>query len=255
MFDIAVFANPAKQKRDFLATTEVEAQEMGPELRSEFDQLKEENPSILMSGNFWMDFVLTYKRHLTTLVFGRAVMTVLTLIAVLASESLLDESNTGAAAIGFLIFYAIVQVILKVVNAWTALYQSQIFVNVRTFITLRVNVKLLRMGQLSSADFSTGNLKTLISSDVYRVAELFHGVLRNGLPCLLGLIILGPVIVYNMGLPGLISIVVGFGAMPLSFWLGKYVHKKEELIKKEEDDLSTLVGEWVINVRLLRFLG
>ena len=43
--------------------------------------------------------------------------------------------------------------------------------------------------------------------------------------------------------------------MPLSFWLGKYVHQQEDLIKKEEDALSTIVGEWVSNVRLLRFLG
>jgi len=255
MFDIAVFANPAKLKRDFLATTEVKTQAMGPELQSEFDQIREENPSVLMTENFWLDFVRTYKQHLSLLVFGRGIMTVLVLITVFTSEWILDETNTIEAAIGFLIFYTVVQIILKLVNAWTALYQSQLFVNTRTFVTLRVNTKLLRMGQLSSNDFSTGNLKTLISSDVYRIAELFHGIARNGLPCILALIILGPVIVYYMGLPGVIAIVVGFGAMPLSFWLAKYIHSQEELIKQEEDTLSTIIGEWVINVRLLRFLG
>jgi len=255
MFDIAVFANPAKLKRDFLATTEVKTQTMGPELQSEFDQIREENPSVLMTGNFWLDFVRTYRQHLSLLVFGRGIMTVLVLIAVFTSEWILDETNTIEAAIGFLIFYTVVQIILKLVNAWTALYESQLFVNTRTFVTLRVNTKLLRMGQLSSNDFSTGNLKTLISSDVYRIAELFHCIARNGLPCILALIILGPVIVHYMGLPGVIAIVVGFGAMPLSFWLAKYIHSQEELIKQEEDTLSTIIGEWVINVRLLRFLG
>ncbi|HIG41092.1 MAG TPA: ABC transporter ATP-binding protein [Gammaproteobacteria bacterium] len=255
MFDLAVFANPARLKREFLATTEVGYQVMGPELQSEYDHIKEESPDILMGGNFWMDFIRTYKSHLSTLLCGRVMMTLLTLVAVLASAWILDESNTLTASLGFLLFYALVQIVLKVVNAWTSLYQSQLFVNTRTFVTLRVNVKLLRMGLLSSSDFSTGNLKTLISSDIYRIGELFHAVTRNGLPCLLGLILLGPVIVYNMGWSGVIAMVVAFGAMPLSFWLGKYVHKKEELIKKEEDDLSTIVGEWVTNVRLLRFLG
>ncbi|MFT5209274.1 MAG: ABC-type bacteriocin/lantibiotic exporter with double-glycine peptidase domain [Flavobacterium sp.] len=255
MFDIAVFANPAKLRKDFLATTEVQTQKMGPELQSEFDKMRQENPDVLMTGNFWLDFIQTYKKHLSLLVFGRAVMTVLVLIAVLASEWILDESNTVEASIGFVIFYTIIQVILKIINAWNALYQSQLFVNTRTFVTLRVNTKLLRMGQLSTNDFSTGNLKTLISSDVYRIGELFHGIARNGLPCILALLILGPMIVYYMGLPGVISIIVGFGAMPLSFWLAKYIHSQEELIKQEEDTLSTIIGEWVTHVRLLRFLG
>tara|TARA_R110002072_G_scaffold31735_10_gene97613 strand:- start:18662 stop:20578 length:1917 start_codon:yes stop_codon:yes gene_type:complete len=255
MFDLAIFAHPAKLKKAFLATTVVAPQAMGDELQREFDCLREESPDIRMSGNFWLDFVQTYRGHIGRLVAGRAVMTVLVLIAVLASERILDTSNSMNAAIWLVVFYAIVQLILKVVNAWTAQLQSQLFVCVRTFVTLRMNVKLLRMGQLSGEDFSTGNLKTLVSSDIYRIAELFHGIARNGLPCLLGLLLLGPVIVYYMGWPGVIAMLVAFGAMPLSFWLGKYVHKKEGLIKAEEDTLATIVGEWVTNVRLLRFLG
>ncbi len=255
MFDIAVFANPARLKRDFLATTDVKRQKMGPELQAEFDHIKEENPDLLMGGNFWLDFVRSFKKHISMMVFGRFVMTIMVLLAVIASEKILDESNDLSSAVTFLVIYSLAQIAMKVVNAWTSLYQSQLFVSVRTFITVRVNIKLLRMGQLSTSDFSTGNLKTLVSSDVYRVGEFLNGVARNGIPCLLALIILGPVIIMKMGLPGLIAMVVGFGAMPLSFWLGKYVHKKEKLIKKEEDDLSTIVGEWVTNVRLLRFLG
>jgi ATP-binding cassette subfamily B multidrug efflux pump len=255
MFDLAIFANPAKLKRDFLATTEVATMTMGDELRREFDHLKEETPNIHMSGNFWWDFVLTYKNHLGRLVAGRAVMTVLILIAVLASQQILDVSNSMNAAIGLVVFYTLVQIVLKIVNAWTAQLQSQLFILVRTFVTLRMNVKLLRMGPISGEDFSTGNLKTLVSSDIYRIAELLHGLARNGLPCVLGLLLLGPVIVYYMGWPGVIAMVVAFGAMPLSFLLGKYVHKKEGVIKQEEDTLATIVGEWVTNVRLLRFLG
>jgi len=255
MFDLAVFANPARLKDEFLATTEVKSQAMGSELQAEFDQIKQQNPDLLMTDSFWLDFIRTYKRHLGQLVLARAAMTLLLLVAVLASTRILNEANSLNAAVGFLLIYSIVQVILKVVNSWAALLQSQLLVCTRTFVTLRMNVKLLRMGQLSTSEFSTGNLKTLISSDIYRIAELLHGVCRNGLPCVLALLMLGPVIVMYMGWPGVIAILVGFGAMPLSFWLGKYVHRKEDLIKKEEDDLSTIVGEWVTNVRLLRFLG
>ena len=255
MFDLAVLANPARLKREFLATTEVAAQVVPAELQTEFDQIREENPDVLMTGAFWWDFIRTYKKHISLLVAGRAVMTLLVLAAVLASQRILDQTNTLNAAIWLLVFYTLVQIIMKIANAWAALLQSQLFVCARTFVTLRVNAKLLRMGELSSAEFTSGNLKTLISSDIYRIGDFFHAVSRNGVPCLLGLVILGPVIVHYMGVAGLFAIAVGFGAMPLAFILGKYVHRQEDLIKTQEDTLSTIIGEWVTNVRLLRFLG
>jgi ABC-type bacteriocin/lantibiotic exporter with double-glycine peptidase domain len=255
MFDLAILANPARLKRDFLATTEVAEQAMPDELRAEFNKIREQDPELLMTGAFWWDFVRTYKQHISLLVVGRGAMILLVLASVLASQRILDESNTITAAICLLVFYTVVQLVMKGINAWTALLQSQLLVCTRTFVTLRMNVKLLRMGQLSTDEFTTGNLKTLVSSDVYRIADLFHAVARNGLPCLLGLIILGPVIVYYMGTPGLFAMVVGFGVMPLAFALAKYVHKQEMLIKAEEDNLATIIGEWVTNVRLLRFLG
>jgi ABC-type bacteriocin/lantibiotic exporter with double-glycine peptidase domain len=255
MFDLAVFANPAQLKRDFLATTEVAPQQIPDELQIEFDQIQEENPDVLMSGHFWWDFVRTYKKHLSLLVAGRGVMTLLILASVLASERILDATNTMTAALWLVVFYAVVQLVMKVINAWTSVLQSQLLVCTRTFVTLRLNAKLLRMGTLSSDEFSTGNLKTLISSDIYRIGDLFHAIFRNGVPCLLGLVILGPVIVYYMGWPGVIAMLVSFGAMPLAFILGGYIHRKEEIIKAEEDKLATIIGEWVSNARLLRFLS
>lgn len=255
MFDLKIFANPAQLKRDFLATTDVADQAVPVELAREFEQLRQENPEVLMSGNFWWDFVRTYRSHITQLVAGRAVMTVLILIAVLASQQLLDDTNSLTAAIWLLVFYALVQLTAKVVNAWSALLQSQLLVCTRAFVTLRMNAKLLRMGALASEEFSSGNLKTLVSSDIYRIGDFFHSVSRNGVPCLLAVLILGPVIVYLMGIPGLLAMLAGFGAMPLAFLFGRYVHRKEEQIKREEDTLATIITEWVTNVRLLRFLG
>lgn len=255
MFDLSVFGNPARLKREYLATTEVAPQPMGEELRKEFNHLQDESPDILIEGNFWWNFVRTYPKHIRALILGRGMMTVLVLGAVLLSQQILQESTTMTAAIWLVVIYGVLQVALRIVNAWVAQIQNQLFVMARTFVTLRMNVKLLRMGHLSGEDFSTGNLKTLVSSDIYRIGEFLHGIAMNGMPCLLALILLGPVIVYYMGWPGVIAMVVGFGAMPMSFWFGKYVHRKEELIKQEEDTLATIIGEWVSNVRLLRFLG
>ena len=255
MFDLAVLANPARLKREFLAVNDVAEQAMPKELAREFDQLREENPDVRIGGSFWWDFIMTYRSHLAILTASRAINTLLILGAVLLSQDILDEGNTLTDAVWLLVGFTVIQLTMRLVNAWSAVLQSQLLVCTRTFVTLRMNVKLLRMGQLASNEFSTGNLKTLISSDIYRVGDFLHAIFRNGVPCLLGLFILGPVIVDFMGVPGLIAMVVGFGAMPLAFYLGGYVHRKEELIKTEEDRLATMIGEWVTNVRLLRFLG
>jgi ABC-type bacteriocin/lantibiotic exporter with double-glycine peptidase domain len=255
MFDLAIFANPGRLKREFLKSTDVATQPMGSELRAEFEQIKDENADVLITGHFWRDFCRTYKKHISLLVLGRAITTLLVLVAVLASQRILDESNSLTASLWLLVFFAVAQFVQRIVNAWSALLQSQLLVCTRTFVTLRMNYKLLRMGQLTSDEFSTGNLKTLISSDIYRIADFLHSVSRNGMPCLLALIFLGPVIWMYMGVPGLIAVLAGFGAMPLAYFISGYVHKKEGLIKTEEDTLGTIIGEWVTNVRLLRFLG
>ena len=67
MFDLAVFANPARLKREFLAVTDIAPQEMPHELEREFNQIREESPDVLMTGSFWMDFVRTYRGLLTGL--------------------------------------------------------------------------------------------------------------------------------------------------------------------------------------------
>lgn len=255
MFDLAILANPARLKRAFLATTNVAPQAVPPELQREFDQLRQQSPDVLMSGRFWRDFIGTYPGLILKLIAGRGVITLLVLVSVLASQRILGEANSLTAALWLLGFYAVAQLVSLVINAWTSVLQSQLLVCTRTFVTLRLNAKLLAMGTLSSEEFSTGNLKTLISSDIYRIGDLFHSVFRNGVPCALAMLILGPVIVYYMGIPGLVAIGVGFGAMPLAFLLGRYVHRKEEIIKAQEDKLATIIGEWVANVRVLRYLS
>ena len=255
MFNLSLFANPARLKREFLAVTEVTHQARPRELQQEFEQLKSEQPDAVMTGNFWRDFLRSYPRQLLTVMTGRVTNTLLILVAVLISQQLLDDSASFTAAIWMLVCYALVQLVMKIINAWVSMCSSQLMVCARTFVTLRMNMKLLRMGQITSDEFSTGNLKTLISSDIYRIGDILHSMSLNGIPCLLGLIFLGPVIVWNMGLPGLLAMAVGFGAMPLAFALGGYVHRKETAIKQEEDQLATIVGEWVTNVRLLRFLS
>ena len=255
MFDLTLFSSPRGLKQGFLQCTDVAPQAMGPELRSDFEKIRQEDADLLISGNFWWDFMRSYGRHLSVIVSLRGVGSILILASVLFSQRILDETNSVTASLWLLFFYALAQFFHRIVNAYVALLQNQILVCVRTFVTVRMNWKLLRMGNLSSAEFSTGNLKTLISSDIYRIADFLGSLFRNGIPCLLGLIFLGPVIWIYMGIPGIVAVATAFAALPLAFMFGRYVFHKEEVVKQQEDALATIVGEWVTHVRMLRYLG
>ena len=164
--------------------------------------------------------------------------------AVLVSERLVDPEQRLSQALLMLLIFALTQIIMRVINACTSLLQNQLLVCSRTFVTLRLNAKLLRMGQLASDEFSTGNLKTLISSDIYRISDFLHGISRNGVPCLLGVLLLGPVVVFYMGWPGVIALGLGFAALPLAMVLGpaSTARKKSSKQRRTNSSLSLASG-------------
>lgn len=176
------------------------------------------------------------------------------LVAVLVSERLLDPEQRLSLALLMLLIFALTQIIMRVINACTSLLQNQFLVCSRTFVTLRLNAKLLRMGQLASNEFSTDNLKTLISSDIYRISDFLHGFLATACRACWECSCSDRWWFY-MGWPGVIALGLGFAALPLAMVLGRYIYRKEEVIKAEEDKLVAIIGEWVSNVRLFRFLS
>ena len=75
------------------------------------------------------------------------------------------------------------------------------------------------------------------------------------MPAVLCVFILGPFVIMKMGAAGLMAILSSFLTIPMLTWLGRYTDRQETKIKRHEDSLATLIGEWVSNIRLIRYLG
>lgn len=125
---------------------------------------------------------------------------------------------------------------------------------VETTLVALVSRKLLRLSSLAAARQSSGNLKILITSDARNVGLFMDNVVRNLIPSLASLVVIAPLLVYFAGRSGLFGIFVMMLILPLSLGLNVISSRFKAKGQAELDSLTSLVGEWVKNVRLIRYL-
>ena len=118
-----------------------------------------------------------------------------------------------------------------------------------------ISRKLLRLSSLAAARQSSGNLKTLITSDVRNVGQFLDNATRNLIPALAAILVIAPLLLYFTGLPGLFGLVVMAAVLPISLGLNRISTRYQTKSQGELDNLTSLVGEWVKNVRLVRYLS
>jgi ABC-type multidrug transport system fused ATPase/permease subunit len=126
---------------------------------------------------------------------------------------------------------------------------------VETHLVSLVSRKLLRLSAAAAARQSGGNLKTLITSDVRYVGQFLDNVVRNLIPALAALVVIGPLLVYFTGRAGLFGLLVMAMIVPLSVVLNSVSSRFQAKSQGRLDDLTSLSGEWVKNIRLIRYLS
>lgn len=118
-----------------------------------------------------------------------------------------------------------------------------------------ISRKLLRLEATASQDFSSGNLKTLLTSDLQAVPKFIDQLLQNVLPALISLAVMSPLMFTYAGYAGLIGEGVAFLQIPCAMALAGLMRRYKSRAQGHEDQLTTLVGEWLRNIRLVRFLS
>lgn len=118
-----------------------------------------------------------------------------------------------------------------------------------------ISRKLLRLSATAAARQSSGNLKTLITSDVRNVGQFVDNAVRNLIPALISLSVVGPLVIMFSGRPGALGLLVMAAGIPIALGLNVINARLETRSKEALDRLTTLAGEWVKNVRLIRYLS
>jgi ABC-type multidrug transport system fused ATPase/permease subunit len=122
-------------------------------------------------------------------------------------------------------------------------------------LVARISQKLLRLSSAAAARQSSGNLKILITSDVRNVGQFLDNAVRNLIPALASLAVIGPLLVHFSGRPGLFGLFVMTLVIPVSVGLNAICSHYQMKSQSELDKLTALAGEWVKNIRLIRYLS
>ncbi len=115
--------------------------------------------------------------------------------------------------------------------------------------------KLVRLSPRAASAHSAGNLKVLITSDVKNVGTFLDNAVRNLVPTFAAMIVITPLIIQFTGWAGIIGIIAMFSLLPMSLGLNRISSHFQNRSQSELDRLTSLVGEWVSNIRLVRYLS
>jgi ABC-type multidrug transport system fused ATPase/permease subunit len=137
----------------------------------------------------------------------------------------------------------------------SGLQRRWVSVGVESHLVSRISAKLLRLSAAASARQSSGNLKTLITSDVKNIGQFLDSVARGLFPAAAGVLVTAPLLIVLAGRPGLVGVIVTFMGIPLALVLSRISSRFQAKSQAELDNLTTLAGEWVKNIRLIRYLS
>jgi ATP-binding cassette subfamily B multidrug efflux pump len=126
---------------------------------------------------------------------------------------------------------------------------------IETTLVAAISKKLVRLSAASAARQSSGNLKVLITSDVKTIGEFLNNFVRNMIPSAVALAIMTPLLVHFSGKAGVIGILTLAMIIPVAFGLNVISTRLQYKTQARMDELTSLVGEWVKNIRLVRFLS
>lgn len=246
MFDLDYLKSPTRQRDALLTTREIAPQSRPPELARDLVALRRGEAH---GGGVWRGL-----RGLVKEVLGFTVaMRIAMLAAFWCSSRLFADDGAGAVskaatiAGGYLLF----QMLATAAAFRSELAYGRLALAVELHLLTQINKKLLTM----EARFANGNLASLVSSDVPYYAEFVSSLARNLAPALASLVILGPMVAVFAGWPGVIGVATTALIVPIAIALSRTIKRRQDRQQTHLDRVSTLVGEWLRNVRLSRFLG
>ena len=196
---------------------------------------------------------------ITPLLIGSALWNTLSalvvIVAVYASRGLLERMDNLGLLFGLCLAIFFSDIVKAAIQYVDRIRAASIARTLQLHLIHLVNTKLLRIDPSSEKKASMGNLKTLISSDVESVEDFITAAAANWIPTAVIVTILTPVIFSTSGWLGLVGIGVSLLQAPMAVFLARYLERYQERAQGHQDKLTTLVGEWVRNIRLVRYLG
>lgn len=148
---------------------------------------------------------------------------------------------------------------LKVTQAaleyFNACRRLQVHRGIQITLYSLINAKLALIAPSARADISKGQLKTLVGSDVESIEDFISAAIQQWIPVLVSIAILVPVLAIVSGVLGLFALLAALAILPIVLFSTRFVERYQRRAQSKRDDFTTIVGEWIKNIRLVRYLG
>ncbi len=258
-FKLRLTPHFADQKTRFLAETSVPPQDLPTRLTETLDSISQNSleidPSSRSVHSLWFSCFRVILPFLSETLFIAFFGAVAAVFASLAAMKLLEANGKVTSLFSFAFVYFFMNCVSHFAMLKNGKLRSWAGLTAETHLVSLISRKLLRISNLDALHLSSGTLKNLITADTKDIGEFIDNFVRNLIPALVTIIVTLPVIYCFSGRAGLIGIAVMSLVLPVSLLLNKipiYFQTKGLGIL---DSLTSLLGEWVKNIRLVRYLS
>jgi ABC-type bacteriocin/lantibiotic exporter with double-glycine peptidase domain len=259
MFKFSPFSTPSRQRLAVLAAETFAPIPLHPAVERQLQLAgRIDVGETTTIGSKWMLFweVLRGLRELVRdLVLWTVVNSLIVLAAVLITREVFRATSslqTGLSLAGVFLVLRVIQACVEYRNATRRL---QVHRGVQVSLYRIINEKLARLAPAGRAEFSKGQLKTLVGSDVESIEDFISAALMQWTPVTVSTLVVIPALWYLSGWPGLVALLVALALLPVAALGAAIVEHFQKQAQAEQDKLTTSIGEWVKNIRLVRFLG
>jgi ABC-type multidrug transport system fused ATPase/permease subunit len=201
-------------------------------------------------------YVLRSLRRLVVELAARsALQALIVLAAVIVAREVFQGKIALDSALGLVALYLFLK-LAKVSLEYSGFCRRlQLHRGIQIALLALVNEKLSRLSPVGRAAFSKGQLKTLVGSDVESVEDFLSPAIEQWVSLAVSCVVVVPALLLLSGAVGVLALLAGLALVPIavvgSFGVEFFQRRAQAL----QDRLATVVGEWVKNIRLVRFVG
>lgn len=259
MFQFQFFGGLARQRKALLASTAQAPIELSPELLRTLDNLENPDESVFTPpktrlGVMWIG-VVAVKSILLRSVLWRIVSSLVVLAGIMLSIRIVRPDQKFYLAVLFGAGFFLSKCIDGVIDYFDSLRRAQINRAVQSELMRLVNRRLADVDPDGLRSFTKGELKTLVSSDVEAIEDFITAAVQVLMPTIVIMLTLGPAIVWMSGAPGAVALSAAVMCIPLSVVAARGMEFFQLRAQGQQDKLASTIGEWIRNIRLVRFLG
>ena len=258
MFSLNFFGGFRRQRLALAGASDFAELPLHSSVQKQLDRITsaaEEKSTRFEKGNIWRSSINAVRPLLVRSITANIAIAGCVLGGVLASKAVIDRAASLSLALTLAVGFLLSEICKNLLQYWELKRRVQIARGIQLHLFGLINIKLLDIEPRSQEALSTGNLKTLVGSDVEAVEDFITAAAANWLPIVVLILVLTPTIYLMAGKLGLLGISVALVQIPIAVCFSRVIERYQDRTQRHQDTLTTLVGEWVKNIRLIRYLG